>query len=78
MYFVEVTDTFAGEANYCWVKRFNVAANTERGAICKVSRETGYSFRNDGPGRYNARGACVVAFVEYISPEDIDEDLKTL
>lgn len=63
-YYVEVTDTYGGEANYCWVKRYRVAANTERGAIWKVSRESGWSFRNDGAGRYNAKGACVCAFVD--------------
>ena len=24
-YFVEITDTFGGEANYCWVKRATIA-----------------------------------------------------
>ena len=29
---IEVTDTFGGEANYCWVKRFKVTAKSELGA----------------------------------------------
>ncbi len=45
-YFVEMTDTFGGEANYSWCNRFLVKANTARGAISKVTRETGI------PGRY--------------------------
>ena len=31
-YQVEMTDTFAGEANYCWVQRREVIAKSWRGA----------------------------------------------
>jgi hypothetical protein len=41
-FFIEVTDTFAGEANYSWVKRYIVNANTMRGAVNKFSHESGY------------------------------------
>jgi hypothetical protein len=61
-FLVEVTDTYGGEANYCWVKHYAVTANTQRGAICKVAKETGYRFRSDGL-RYNVKGAAVCAFV---------------
>ena len=44
-YFVEITDTFAGEANYSWVKRLKVKANTMRGAVNKVSRYSGMAWR---------------------------------
>jgi len=67
IFFVEVTDTYGGEANFSWVHRFKVHATSFRGAIGKVSRETGFSFRKDyGTGdsaRYNVQGACVCAFV---------------
>lgn len=67
IFYVEVTDTYGGEANYCWVSRFKVHASTFRGAIGKVSREMGYSFRKDfdtgDSVRYNATGACICAFV---------------
>lgn len=63
-YNVEITDTFGGEANYCWVRRFQVKARTALGAIRKVGQ---YSWRkawDDGDTvRYNARGACVCCFV---------------
>jgi hypothetical protein len=45
MFFVEMTDTFGGEANYSWANRFMVSAKTMRGAITKVARETGFSGR---------------------------------
>ena len=36
-YYIEVTDTFGGEANYCWVKRFTVESSSFQGAIAKLS-----------------------------------------
>lgn len=37
----EYTDTFGGEANYSWVNRCEVEANTERGIVQKVKAEFG-------------------------------------
>ena len=67
-YIVEMTDTFGGEANYCWIHRFIVTASSERGAMRKVSRETGFTARCTMPGdpeRWDAVGACVCFFVEF-------------
>jgi hypothetical protein len=67
-YIVEMTDTFGGEANYCWVNRFIVTASTHRGAMRKVSRETRFAARCTMPGdpeRWDAVGACVCWFVEF-------------
>jgi hypothetical protein len=33
IYDVELTDTFGGEANYCWVVRKQVKARSKRGAM---------------------------------------------
>lgn len=33
MHDIEVTDTFGGEANYCWVKRGATKAKSRRGLI---------------------------------------------
>lgn len=67
IYFVEVTDTFAGEANYSWVKRFKVHATSDLGAIRKVSRAVGLRFRKEHDtgdmASYRAIGACVCAFL---------------
>jgi len=64
-YFVEVTDTFGGEANYSWVRRYKVESVSKRGAVVKVAKEEGFSFRHaydisDGSStsRYNALRAC--------------------
>jgi hypothetical protein len=65
-FYFEMTDTYGGEANYCWVQRFKVVAKSLHAALCKVSKETGYNFRSDG-GRWNAVKSCVCLF-------DIGED----
>ena len=70
IFFEEVTDTFSGEANYSWVHRFKVHANTERGAMRKVERRLPYAggVRKDWDtgdmSRWSWRKACVCAFVQ--------------
>jgi hypothetical protein len=67
IFYVEVTDTFGGEANYSWVRRYKVHANTMRGAMLKVSRHLGASARrvmNCGDMcRYDLSNSAVCAFV---------------
>ena len=72
-YFIEMTDTFGGDANYCWVNRFIISASSERGAMRKVARETGFNVRNVGCDRWDAVGACVCYFVERIDAADIQQ-----
>ena len=73
MYDVEITDTFGGEANYCWVKRYTVKAKSFRGAINAIARRYGGGWRKDydtdDSARYNLRGACVCAFVTWVGEE---------
>jgi len=65
---IEVTDTYDGEANYCWVRRYSYQAKTERGAIQKLAREHGAGWRKDysmgDMSRYNLQGAAVCLFIE--------------
>ena len=67
IFYVEVTDSFGGEPNYCWVHRFKVHATTVMGAARKVSREMGLSARLDANygdiTRYDFKGATICAFV---------------
>lgn len=69
-YHIEITDTFGGEANYCWKKEYLVKANTVRGAITKLAKSQGGGWRKDwgdsDTTRYNLKGACVCAFVMYL------------
>lgn len=43
MYDVEFTDTFAGEANYCWVRRAMVDGKTPRAVMRAAKRAMGLS-----------------------------------
>jgi hypothetical protein len=69
-YFVEVTDTYGGETNYCWIRRYAVQATTERGAMRVVGNHEGYAMRNDG-WRWDFVGACICAYVvDEVQAED--------
>jgi hypothetical protein len=75
LYFAEITDTYGGESNYTWVRRYLVKAASIRGAVQKLSRETGHSFTKkygDSEGaRYDAKGACICAFVKLNDSEKL-------
>ena len=66
-YFIEMTDTYGGESNYSWVNRFLVQSVSMRGAISKVTRETGYharlTYECGDDARYDATSACICYFV---------------
>lgn len=68
-FYFEMTDTFGGELNYSWMKRFEVSAKSLKGALQKLSRETGFNFRFDG-SVYRAKRACVALYeLEFIHAE---------
>jgi hypothetical protein len=72
-YFIEMTDTFGGEANYCWVNRFIVSASSPRGAMRRVTARTGDNVRDVGCDRWDAVGACICYFIEWIDDARIAE-----
>lgn len=63
-YYVEVTDTFGGEANYSWVTRHKVRASSERGALIRINRDSGLGFRSVGCDRYDSRSSATCCFIE--------------
>lgn len=71
IFFVEVTDTYGGEANYCWVHRYLVKASTMRGAVGVVSKHEGFSGSLKIVGNYgdmtrhNVSGAAICIFTQY-------------
>lgn len=71
-FFVEVTDTFGGEANYGWVLRYRVKAKTPRGAMRKIAQKVGggwsLQFDDGDCARFDARHCCVCAFVTEWKP----------
>jgi uncharacterized protein (DUF4213/DUF364 family) len=67
IYEVEMTDTFAGEANYTWVIRDSIEATSHKQAITKFKKERGYGrhrkdFDMGDMVRVNIVGLCVCIF----------------
>lgn len=66
-WFIEITDTFAGEANYSWVRRYKVNAKTKRAALLKIAKEYASGWRKQCSGevsQYKLNGACVCLFIQ--------------
>lgn len=63
-YFVEITDTYGGEANYSWVTRHKVRASSARGALIRINRDSGLGLRSVGCGRYDSHTGATCAFIE--------------
>lgn len=69
LFFVEITDTFGGDANYSWVTRHIIKAKSERGAVCALSRRSGISWRAVGCERYDSKSGATCAFIREYDPE---------
>ena len=73
-YFVEITDTFAGEANYSWATHYKVTAKNENDAIVKISNESGMNWIkqwDDGDySRYDSESGLTCLFI-YMYDEDM-------
>jgi hypothetical protein len=74
IYDIEMTDTFAGEANYCWVKRGELEAPATLTRLALVRRAKALMGLNGVPCRtydhgdmveIRPRSACIVMFVHY-------------
>lgn len=73
-YNIEVTDTFGGEANYSWVRRYTLDLMdtiNDYALVRKVKREIGWSGKRCLTVPYGDMieirpyGECVVAFVTW-------------
>lgn len=72
--FVEVTDTFGGEANGCWVKRYNFETEEKDSMLkivrraLKISGYTGCRTKKQDYGdliRLDFTGMCIVMFITF-------------
>lgn len=69
-YYIEITDTFGGEANYAWVRRYRVRSKSMLGAARVVSRHRGWQGRlrlnaDYGDQRvYDITAAAIRFFIE--------------
>ncbi len=83
-FFVEVTDVYGGEANYSWVTRHLVTASTIRGAIWKVSRDSGLNWRKSTDYgdlcRYDSHSGATCLFISEAEGNESEKylNLKTL
>lgn len=70
-YFVEITDTFGGDANYSWVTRHKVNAKSPRGAAVAISRRSGLSWRKTADYgdscRYDSKSGATCMFISEYS-----------
>lgn len=77
-YYIEMTDTFGGEANYCWVNRFTCEAKSMKAALTKVKKEVYLSAANvrhttSNYGdmlRADVKRDCVVFFVSLFDKQN--------
>lgn len=70
VFYFEHTDLFAGECNYCFLNRFAVMANTERGAVNVLSRHIGLSHRFDGMKYVSKSGATAYYLADWELTEE--------
>lgn len=67
-FYIEVTDTFGGDANYSWVTRHVIRAKTLKGAVQRFSRLSGMSWHcvDDyfDSKRYDSRSGATCYFIE--------------
>ena len=75
-FYFHLTDTFGGETNYCWIKRYFVDANSLHGALCIISRETGYNFSLYCNEIYHAKGACIALVLDDVSSMWIENIMR--
>lgn len=72
-YQIEVTDTFGGEANYCWVRRYTVRAKSIRGAIQTLAKEYAKGWKLEYSdslhARYNLKGCAICCFIDYVESD---------
>ena len=61
-FYIEVTDTFSGDANYSWIRRYAVRATSARGAMRVVGKHEGYALKFYGC-RWDFIGACICAYI---------------
>lgn len=73
LFFVEITDTFGGEANYSWVTRHILKAKSERGAACRLSRLSGLNWHFVGAERWDSKSGASCAFIREYDPETDNE-----
>ena len=63
-YYVTITDTFGGEANYSWVTRHRITAKSVQGALQKLSKRSGLHWHSVGMDRWDSESGATCCFIE--------------
>lgn len=69
LYYIEITDTFSGDANYSWVARHIIRAKSELGAINALSRRSGMNWHNVCGDRYDSKSGATCCFISVYEKE---------
>lgn len=69
LFFVDITDTFGGEANFSWVTCHIIRAKSLRGCVNALARRSGISWHSVGCGRYDSHSGATCAFIQEYDPE---------
>jgi len=68
LFYIEITDTFGGEANYSWLTRHVVRAKSERGAVNAMARRSGMNWHFDGT-KYLSKSGATCMFIDMYEEE---------
>ena len=75
LFFIEVTDTYGGEANYSWVTRHVIRASTMRGAVNKFGRLSGMQWHKEygdvDCARYDSKSGATCYYIRHY--DDLDD-----
>jgi hypothetical protein len=81
LYAVEFTDTFGGEANYCWIERLTVRAADTKKAITAAKKHRywapipRHTLSDYGDmARIDIKDENVCAFIYWLDPEEYSQD----
>ena len=80
LYYIEVTDTYGGEANFSWVTRHIIKAKTLLGAVQRFSKLSGMSWHCVDsycePKRFDSRSGATCYFIQGIDAEELQSFYK--
>ena len=76
LFFVQITDTYGGEANFSWVTRHIIKAKSARGCANALARRSGLSWHHVGCDRYDSASGATCAFIREYDPETDNDCIR--
>lgn len=81
-WFVEYTDTFGGEANYCWVRRYYLKTDNDKVPVrqakklCGLTGARGCSNEHGDEYEFRPYRSCTVMFISWIGQSEYEDATK--